>query len=104
MLIPSIGIKKLSVAVLFLVFIVFFVNSMSNGFKKTIVVKNKFEKLKPTKLGKVRGLNLYDLMDENGIRYEISNKMGKNIKIGSVISIKGYKSLFTRQPIISDIL
>jgi hypothetical protein len=104
MLIPSIGIKKLSVGVLFLVFIVFFVNSMSSGFKKTIVVKNKFEKLKPTKLGKVRGLNLYDLMDENGIRYEISNKMGKNIKIGSVISIKGYKSLFTRQPIISDIL
>lgn len=104
MLIPSIGIKKLSLGVLFLVFLVFIVNSMTSGFRKTIVVKNKFEKLKPKKLGTVRGLNLYDLVDENGIRYEISNKLGKNIKIGSVVSIKGYKSLFTRQPIISDIL
>jgi hypothetical protein len=65
-------------------------------------VQNKVEKYK-----RIQGRSdklFYVLTDENGITYEIDERDGLNIKIGAILNVKGYKSLFTRQHMISDIL
>ena len=104
MVVVSSSIKKITFVVLFISFIFLMVNAMMSGFSKTIVVKDKVEKYKYKRRRSRLSKLYYVLTDENGITYEIDDNLGRNVKIGLRLNVKGYKSLFTRQHVISQIL
>lgn len=105
MLVITSEIKKLAIGSLLVVFIILTVNTMMSGFSKTIVVTNKVEKYKTQRGRLTRSPELYYVLtDENGITYDIDERDGRNIKIGAILNVKGYKSLFLRDHVISDIL
>ncbi len=104
MVVITSNIKKVTFAALFVLFILLLVNAKVSNFSKTIVVKDKVEKYKYKRRRSRLSKLYYVLTDENGITYEIGDILGRNVKIGLILNVKGYKSLFTRQHVISEII
>jgi hypothetical protein len=104
MVVITSSIKKATFVLLFVLFIFLTVNAMMSGFSKTIVVKDKNEKFKYKRRRSRLSKLYYVLTDESGITYEIDDIRGRNVKVGVTLNVKGYKSLITRQRVISEIL
>ena len=97
--------RTFTIGLILLIFLVLIFNKRISGFRKTIVVQNKIKKYRKrhNRIGKNRSYE-YEIYDVNGNKYETSDALGEQVKPGSVLSVKGYKSLFLRVPIITDIL
>ena len=70
--------------------------NQTHTFSKTIVIKDK---IKVRQRGRYSTFTYYELTDQNGIKYKISQNLASKVEIGAVINVKGNDNLIDKSEI-----